>query len=198
MPSKDFGHAAPERRGYFRVRDEIILLFNELHQEEGASAQGLNYQVVNGFSLSSALNRLSEESRTHIKLLEKDHPDLIACLRILEKKLDLIAQAYLISNLALPSKPAREVELSASGIAFAVENPIEPDTLLELKMILPPSLVAIVTQGRVVHCERNAEESEGNLRFTVAVEFVGLADYDRELLIRHILSKEKSAIRNRR
>lgn len=197
MSPKGSQKSEPERRRHFRVEDEIVLFFNEVTQADAENAQRLKYQVVNGFSLSSALNQLGEESRTRMKMLEKENPELIACLKILDQKINLIAQAVLISDLALPSQPAREVNLSATGLAFASERAIPPGTLLELKMILPPSLVAVVATGRVVHCETRVNRSESDFRCNIGVDFIGLADPDRELLIRHVFKKQKAALRNR-
>ncbi|MGH8550641.1 MAG: PilZ domain-containing protein [Methylococcales bacterium] len=197
MSPKGSKQSEAERRSHFRVKDEIILFFNEVTQADAGNAQGLKYQVVSGFSLSSALNQLSEESRTQMKILEKGNPELISCLTILDKKIDLIAQALLVSDLSLPSQPAREVDLSASGLAFASETEIQAGTVLELKMILPPSLVAIVALGRVVHCNTRVDQSKTEFGFNVGVDFIGLADYDRELLTRHVFKKQKAALRKR-
>jgi hypothetical protein len=197
MSPKGSKKSEPERRKHFRVKDEIILFFNEAIQADVGNDQGLEQQVVKGFSLGAALNQLSEESRTQMKILEKENPELISCLRILNKKIDLIAQAVLISDLSPPSRLAREVDISASGLAFASEREVPPGTLLELKMILPLSLVAIVALGRVVHCKSRADQSRTDFGFDVGVDFIGLADYDRELLVRHVFKKQKADLRNR-
>ncbi len=186
-----------ERRRYFRVKDEIILFFNEATQVEAGNAQGSKHPVVAAFSLSSALNQLKEESRMQMKMLEKQNSELVSCLKSLDKKIDLIAQAILISDLSLPSQPAREVDISASGLAFASEREIQPGTVLDLKMILPPSLVAIATLGRVVHCKTRTDQSKTGFEFNVGVDFTGLADYDHESLVRHIFKKQKMALRNK-
>ena len=198
MSSTNRDNSGSERRAYFRVKDEIVIFYNPISNSDAERCQGLKYQIVSGFSLSSALNQLSEESRSQLKILEKDHPGLVAVLRTFDKKIDLLAQALLISDLSLPSEPAREVDLSASGLAFASDHLIEPDTILELKLILPPSLVAIVARGRVIHCQNRADSSKAGPDFHVGVEFIGLADYDRELLIRHVFKKQKTALRKRR
>jgi PilZ domain len=198
MSSIDSRHRGQDRRGYFRVKDELVLFFNEVNKEHEDSAQGLKYRVVSGFSVSSALNQLSEECRTRIKIVERENPDLTACLKILDKKIDLIAQALLISDLSLPNYSTRKVDLSASGLAFPSERAIAPGTILELKIVLPPSLVAIVAHGRVVHSETRVDPRNAKYGFHIGVEFIGLEDCDRELLIRHVLRKQTRGFQSKR
>lgn len=186
-----------ERRRYFRIKDEIILFFSECKEEDAENAPGLKPEVVSGFSLSSALNHLTEEARTHMKILEKDNPETAACLKVLEKKIDLIAHTVLMGDLAISSQPTREVDLSASGLAFASEHEIASGAVLELKMILPPSLMAVVVYGKVVHCDIQKDEFEPEFGFNIGVEFIGLGEQDREILIRHIVKKQMTQIRKR-
>lgn len=186
-----------ERRRFFRIRDEIILFFSLCDEEDTLNAGGLKQEVVGGFSLSTALNHLTEEARMHMKIVEKDNPDIAACLKVLGKKIDLISHTVLMSDLAVSSQSAQEVDLSASGLAFVSELAMETGTVLELKMILPPALIATVVYGRVVHCKKRGDSSELEFGFKVGVEFIGLSETDRELLIRHIVKKQMKQLRNR-
>ncbi len=197
MPPKNSEKSESERRGCFRVKDELILFFNPVEGENAVNSQGFSDEAVAGFSFGSGLNALSEEWRMHMKILERKDSKLTPCLKILDRKIDLVAQAVLISALLLPSQPTREVDMSTSGVAFAAERAIAPGTILDLKMILLPSLVAIATRGRAVHCKTRANPGDTAFGFNIGVEFTGLADYDRELLFRHVFKKQKIRIRNK-
>lgn len=196
MSSKRSQKQEAERRGYFRIKDELILFFSEINENDERPAE-LKNGVISGFSLASALNQINADIQTQLKLLEKENSRMVSCLKTLNRKIDVLAQAILISDLALPAQSAREVDLSASGLAFRSDKTIEAGTLVELKMILPSSLVAIVAHGRVVYCEQDMESGKSADGFQVGVEFTNLADHDREILIRHVLKKQMKGIRNR-
>jgi c-di-GMP-binding flagellar brake protein YcgR len=87
--------------------------------------------------------------------------------------------------------------LSASGLAFTSEKAIKPESILELKMILPPSLVAIITYGKVVHCRHHSESENDQFPYNIGVDFLSLDEHDRELLIRHIVKRQMVQLRNR-
>jgi PilZ domain len=197
MPPKNNERFIYERRGQFRVKDELILFFNPVENEDAGNFEGFRDEVVTGFSLGSALNALSDEWRIHMKILEREDSKLIPCLKVLARKIDLIAQTVMINDLALPGQPAREVDMSASGVAFASETVVAPGTILELKMILLPSLVAIAALGRAIHCGTRANPTDSAFGFNIGVEFIGLGDCDRELLFRHVFKKHKISVRNK-
>jgi c-di-GMP-binding flagellar brake protein YcgR len=116
-------------------------------------------------------------------------------LRILEQKIDLIGHAVLAKETDLAEQPTRKVSLSASGLAFLSERGFNLGSTLELKMVLPPALVGIVAHGRVVQCRPAGSSDQG---YHVAVDFVGLRETDRELLIRHIVKRQTQQLRERK
>ena len=61
-------------------------------------------------------------------------------------------------------------------------------------MVLFPALVGIVTISRVVSCSR-MEDDNTRFPWQVAVEYEHLRETDRELLVRHIMSKETEQLR---
>jgi hypothetical protein len=117
-------------------------------------------------------------------------------LKILEQKIDLVARALLSSETDMASQRTSHVSLSASGLAFDVDTGFNVGDVLELKMILPPALVGIIAFGRVVYCKQNRDEVLPP--FHVAVDFIGLRERDRELLIRHIVKKQLQQLRDKK
>ncbi len=202
MQAESIENKHSERRRYFRIKDEIVLFYERMDSGEIPEDRSFKEQAVDPFSLIAALGHLTEDTRVQLKLLEKSYPDVSAYLKILDRKINLIAQSVLLNDAAMEGQASKEVDLSASGLAFASENPIDIDSILELKMILPPSLVAVISYGKVVHCEPNsdkgdAESSDAESSYTIGVDFLNLDEHDRELLIRHIVKRQMVQLRKR-
>lgn len=185
-----------ERRRYFRIDDEIILIFKEVGQGVVPNPEDFkNEEILDAFSLSSALDFLTQESRVQLKKLERRQPDAAEIIKNLERRIDLIAQKLLVNETQSSDRSTQEVNISAAGIAFDADNVLEPGTVIQLKMILPPSLVALMTYGKVVYCNTNANEASFGHR--IGVDFLSLREQDRELLIRYIVKRQIEQIKNR-
>ncbi len=187
-------HQTEERRRFFRVEDEIVLVYRPIAPEDMPDPSQFQNQVLDPFSLTSTLEYLTQESHAHLRRIERDNPDVAEYLKTLERKIDVLAQALMISNNRLVDQPTRKVNLSAAGIAFDADQPIAEGGLLELKMVLPPSLVGIVTFGRVVYCS----PCEGEKSWRVGVDFLSMREQDREVLIRHVVKRQLALLRERK
>ncbi|HYE36236.1 PilZ domain-containing protein [Methylocaldum sp.] len=188
--------AEKERRRYFRIEEEIILFFREILPDEIPDNRSLQDLPLDPFSLSSNLDLLTQESRKLFRKIERDSPEISDFLKVLERKIDLIGRAFLSYEANLPEQPTQRVSLSASGLSFDVEKPYVPGKVLELKMVLQPNLIGLIAYGRVVYCNKNVAGSE--LPYQIAVDFVGLCDRDRELLIRHVVRRQLQQLRTKK
>lgn len=183
-----------ERRRFFRIEDEIVLVYRSIAPEDMPDPAQFSNQALDQFSLTSTLEYLTQESHAHLRRIERDYPDVAEYLKTLERKIDVLAQALMISNNRLVDQPTRKVNLSAAGIAFDAEQPIPQGSLLELKMVLPPSLVGIITFGKVVHCSPLANEAS----WRVGVDFLSMREQDREFLIRHVVKRQLTLLREQK
>ncbi|GAB6067109.1 hypothetical protein JCM13664_04270 [Methylothermus subterraneus] len=184
---------SPERRRYFRIEDEIVLVYRTIPPEEVPDPERFPSQFVDRFALTSTLEYLSRESQVPLRLIQRDYPEVAKYLEVLERKLNVLAQALMISTNPLTDQPTHKVNLSASGIAFDAEQFLAAGQVLELKMIVPPALVGILTFGRVVYC---CEQESG--RYRIGVDFLALRDQDREFLIRHVVKRQLARLREQR
>ncbi|MVF20596.1 PilZ domain-containing protein [Methylocaldum sp. BRCS4] len=188
--------AEKERRRYFRIEDEIILFFREIAPDEIPDNRSPRDFPLDSFALSASLDLLTQESRKLLRRIEKDSPEIGDFLKVLERKIDLIARAFLSYEANLPEQTTQGVSLSASGLSFDVEKPYAPGKVLEIKMVLPPDLIGLIAYGRIVYCKKNGPDSE--LPYQISVDFVGLRDSDRELLIRHVVRRQLQQLRNKK
>jgi hypothetical protein len=184
-----------ERREYFRIEDEIALDYRLISEDEAHQLQErMRSRLVDRFTAASSFAATTRQMAHVIHKVQTESPELARCLQAIDHKLNMIAQLFVSEEMGLNEQPTREVNLSAGGVAFRAQHEIKVGSELELRMVLFPSLVGILTISRVIHCEPT---SDGNTQFPwqVAVAYEHLRETDRELLVRHIMSKETEQLR---
>jgi len=184
-----------ERREYFRIADEIVLDYQLIREDDiDRLLERLQSSLVDRFTAASSFMATTRQMMQVIHKVQADSPELARVLQAIDQKLNMIAQLFVSEEMGLEDQPSRQVTLSAGGVAFRTQQQIPAGTLLELRMVLFPSMVGILTVSRVIHCERM---DDGNQQFPwqVAVEYEHLRENDRELLVRHIMSKETAQLR---
>ncbi|MGW8310779.1 MAG: PilZ domain-containing protein [Thiogranum sp.] len=187
-----------ERREYFRIADEIALDYQLLKDEEvDGLLERMRSRLVDRFTAASSFAATTRQMAHLIHKVQTESPELARCLQAIDQKLNMIAQLFVSEQMALDDQPTREVSLSAGGVAFRAQHELRTGSLLELRMVLFPSMIGILTISRVIHCERM---DDGNSQFPwqVAVEYEHLRETDRELLVRHIMAKETEQLRAQR
>ena len=187
-----------ERREYFRIDDEIALDYRMINGDEvDGLLERIQSRVVDRFTAASSFTATSRQMTHLIHKIQNQQPELSRCLQAIDQKLNMLAQLFVTEEIGLNEHPTREVNLSAGGVAFRSQHEIATDSLLELRMVLFPSLVGILTVSRVIHCER-VEDDNRQFPWQVAVVYEHVRETDRELLVRHIMSKETEKLRELR
>ena len=137
------GQAEQERRRYFRIEEQVILTFREVPFEEIPAVTELRELPelpCNPFALTSSLELLSQEARSLLRRIEREDPDIADCLRVIERKVDIIGRTLMSRESDLTECPPKEVNLSASGLSFATDQTFDSGSVLEIKMVLLPNL----------------------------------------------------------
>jgi hypothetical protein len=184
-----------ERREYFRIADEIALDYRLIKEQEvDQLMERMQSRLVDRFTAASSFAATSRQMAHVIHKVQTDTPELARCLQALDQKLNMIAQLFVSEEMGLEEQPTRQVNLSAGGVAFSAQHEIPIDSLLELRMVLFPSMVGILTISRVVQCVRCNDDNK-QFPWQIAVEYEHLRETDRELLVRHIMSKETEQLR---
>jgi c-di-GMP-binding flagellar brake protein YcgR len=187
-----------ERREYFRIDDEVALDYRLIGEGEAERLrEKIQSRLLDRFTAASSFTATSRQMTHVMHKVQNQSPELARCLQAIDQKLNMIAQLFVSEEISLNEQLTREVNLSAGGIAFRAHQEIKIDSLLELRMVLLPSLVGILTISRVIQCER---VDDGNLKFPwqISVVYEHLRETDRELLVRHIMSRETQQLRSQR
>lgn len=187
-----------ERREYFRIDDEIALDYRLISDDEvDRLVEKIQSRQVDRFTAASSFAATTRQMTHVMHKVQSESAELARCLQAIDQKLNMVAQLFVTEEMELNEQPTLEVSLSAGGVAFRAQHEIGMDSLLELRMVLFPSLVGILTVSRVIHCER-INDANQQFPWQIAVVYEHLRESDREHLVRHIMAKETQRLRGER
>jgi c-di-GMP-binding flagellar brake protein YcgR len=186
MPTQD-----AERREYYRIEDRVALQITPLSAEQIETQQPL-YDDSALFGLLGELGLMDYETQHLLRQIDDQNRNLGAFLRLLNKRVDLIAQA-LAQQVCNEFGDVQTVMLSEDGISFNHEQALAGDTQLALRMLLMPQALGLLLRARVIHCQ-----PQENGQYEIGAQFEALTDAQRQLLARHILQKQALARRQAR
>jgi hypothetical protein len=193
-------NTADERRRFFRIDDSVHLSLRVVPQAElSQRVKDLEQDRSDGFALCTDLTAISQQVSASLRRIESAHPDIAEYLKALDRKLDLLARAFLAAEVDVSDKPVRAVNLSAGGMALHGREPFAVGTVLEIKLLLVPSYTGILTLGTVVDCTRlDDTPAEDPYPYQLRIDFSFMRELDRDALIRHVLLKQAEWLRQRK
>ncbi len=188
-----------DKRHFFRITDSVNLSYRLVDEQQTKQNLQATSSLLDNCSLSSALELIAEESTVLHSKLEKIHSDFADYLKLLDIKIDLIAQAVvaLSPSEEVSSNETRNATVSVSGIGFESSEALKAGQFLEIKMLLVHSTVVIVTYAKMIHCEKNPD-SYSSYPYFVGVDFVNMKENDRDLLSKHVAKKQLQQIRQQK
>ena len=90
------------------------------------------------------------------------------------------------------------IDLGGNGIRFAAREAVPVGSLLRIRLQLPPfAPLSITLIVRVLRVETLASDFPNNFTHSVAGEFVGIEETQREQIIQFIFSREREELRRR-
>lgn len=187
-----------ERREYFRIDDEVVLDYRTISTDEvDALVERIQARVPDRFTAASSFAATSRQMAQVMHKVQNQSPELARCLQAIDQKLNMLAQLFVTEEIQIEQQPTQAVNLSAGGLAFRSRQAIDTGSLLEMRIVLFPSLIGILNISRVIHCELL---NDGNTQFPwqIAVAYEHLRESDRELLVRHIMTRETRRLRAER
>jgi len=178
MPTQD----EEDRREYYRIEDTIALEFSLLSGAEALASDELHDNSPL-FNLLSDLHLTDFESQHLLRHISERDRTLANYLKVINKRIDLLAQAVAQSLLRDIGAP-RRVSLSEGGVSFNNAQPVPAGSHLAVKMVLMPQALGLLLRAKVVHCRPRGQQ------FEIGTEFESLTDAQRQLLARHILQRQ--------
>ena len=187
-----------ERREFYRIDDKVALNYRIIPEHEvQAELENSHNGIMTLRELRNAVYCIDARLDDITNLLSRDHPLLSETIVLLNKKIALHERMMGFSeNDKFDFNPAMEINLSASGAAFAVESAMDKGTYLKIEMVLYPENYYILLYARVLSCNKDKEREQN--RYRIAVEFEVISEKDQEKIMQHILSKQANDIKQQR
>jgi hypothetical protein len=199
MSASELNHQdEPDRRRFFRIEDSISLSYHPVPPEDlEHRLERLETEMEDNFTAASSLASISQRMAGVLHKISVESPEIAQYLKALDQKIDLLGRAMLSNDPSLQEQQAQAVNLSASGMAFNSAQPEKVGTVLELRLILLPSLMGLLIYGEVMGCEKLKDPEQG-FSHNIRVDFSHMRDSDRDVLIRHVIQRQTRMLRQRR
>ena len=196
-PLADLDLDGDDRRRFFRIDDHVALRFQVVRPDElDAAVARMQLGLPDRIGLASGFASSSHQMRHSLERFRRDMPELASYLESLNEKLDLMIQLLAVHENELPDQPTHRAQLSASGIAFATDNAPPVGAILELTLLLFPNFSCVRLYGTVVNRHPAPPGSDGDTQ--VGVDFTHIRESDRELIIRHVVQRQSTLLREAR
>lgn len=187
-----------DRRQFFRINDTISLKYRIVQNDDiEAEIRRSENEQQELSELKNAFNVIEARILSRIERLQKSEPLVADILGLFDKKLTLMQHMLMNSddNEDIMAN-MQAVNLSASGMSFESNTPINEGSHLKMEMVLFPEYHYVSLYAKVVDCRKKIDDSL--YRFKVGVEFTGLSDKMQEDIVQHVLSKQASELQQAR
>ncbi len=190
-----------ERRRYFRVDDEVILAWRILtdHEKEKRMQQFSKGEMEYPDPTRLYLT-LESDITAIIQNLNPKQPEIASVLKMLNRKINLVARGAPMnaSRGSLLEETPQQVNISACGIGFMVEEELKKGQHIQIEMVLMPEKIYILSYGTVIACEHISHSKKNDKPYRINVDFAAMREDDMDRLIQHIMQKELEMIRSRK
>lgn len=186
-----------ERRERFRIDDKVHLDVRVLTDEEYQHLLQAPFDDVAQYSLVSQLRGLTAQAGNLMVNIRKANPDVAHYLALLDRKIDMLAAQLEGSRGGGALAPDTRVNMSAGGLAFWREQPLQKGDKLDMRLVLFPSYLRIHALAEVVHAEEDTQ-APAHHRFRVGVTFARLAEAEKDALVRHLIELQSAQLRRQR
>ena len=116
---------------------------------------------------------------------------LYSMMTEIKTKLDFIIHHFMLEKEGLLESEKKFVNISAAGIRFTVNSPVNVKDIMEIKLLLPTyPPVAVFAYGEVKRVKTLDEN-----KFEVALEYINMGESVRNEIIQYTLSHQRETIR---
>ena len=191
-----------ENRRSFRISESVLVQYKVI--DEDNYQKGLERWKIRAGAPSGIRSRMLDLDSRLDELLHRvnnDTPAACDAIKLLNNKLNIVLEAlpeFRHSKDALANQPAQICELSADGMVFGSNEILRPQTKLLLRFLLISANRFFETFCRVVRIVDGDDNDDWPHGQRVAVVFNGMKAAERDILIRHLFSKQSETLRLRR
>jgi len=185
-----------DRREFFRINDTVYIEFSQINSDQ---VQHLASTIHNTLSDESGQEeqQLSslQTSITHlIDQINQSDREVARVLRLLDEKVNLLAHSVQRLHNSDDTSKAIEANLSGGGIAFLSSEKYESRTSIDIRIELRPSGTTLHAIANVVACNK-IYDAPKETPYHLRLIFSHMSELDRNLLVRHTLSRQAEELR---
>ena len=188
-----------DRRRFYRIEDRVYLQTRTLKPAELETELEEFWSNHHQFLMRNEFNHRLDEHLADFYAIQDKMPELARYLGVLQTQIDRLTETLLPEQSSTPERDIR-VNLSAQGISYVTDEVFKPVDVVELKLQLQPSRQELVIFARVVLVEDFEEhEEDGDYGlYRVSMDFEHIYEADREILVKHVHSKQLRALNTKR
>lgn len=183
------------RRSAFRIEEAVRLQVEKISDQEWEDRLAANVgSMSSSYGIQSAVEDLQFQISHKLIELKRVSTTAASCIELLNKKVDILLEGMrqmYVRETDVHSSPLMICELSATGIRFTTKEKLAVDEKVYLRFVIIADSSYFETLGRVARVSAGDTPEDT----VVGVEFFGVRDSDRDLLIRHLLSRQSETIR---
>lgn len=178
-----------ERRRYFRI-DDTVLIHYEVLTSKGLAQKEVELKRIN-LRMPKQLGDTEKELQLLITKLRIQNPVFADAIELLNVKFNILKQLQperFVRGDGL-EESAKEVSISACGIAFESQTFLEVDRMVYLDITLLPTDTHIMTLAKVVACEPLTDAKADN-SWSLRLDYYNMPLGDEEVLVQHIVKRQ--------
>ena len=184
-----------ERRRFYRINDKVSLSYRHVHNdliEKEISRSNRRQRELS--ELRNAVHALDARFDVINNKLAQDNPLIAEALNLFHRKIALHESMLGVDDYDdKVFSQAKEINLSANGIAFDAETPLNKDTYLKMELVTYPEHHYIPIFAQVVQCKQI--QDGGASGHHIAVKFKGISTEDEERIVNHIFKLQAQEIK---
>lgn len=184
----DSSSSDSNRRDFFRINNAAYVRWFKAGRPETQPSGHADMSQLNQM-MQALYHHERDLSRILSSVSERDHP-MTGALRILNRKLELMARMLVLSETRQLHEKPKDVSLSEGGIAFVCEQSLKKNESVSLDILLLPELLPLCLHGQVL----DTEPCPGG--YWTRFRFHNLSTEQQDLLARHILKAQQLARRH--
>ncbi len=184
-----------DRRENFRITDEVLLDYRCLPRQEVAlRRQAYAQDASSAFALVTEMNELRQQTAILRRQAEQESAVIARLIEHLDRKLDRVIGVLMVHELGSRCPQPVAVDIGADGMGFSTSEVFEVGQVLDLRLMMPATGLGLHTFAEVVRCGESGKRGG----FRVGAQFQFLRDYDREVLVQHLLQRQSMLLRKRK
>lgn len=183
-----------DKRKYFRIDDDVSLSvepIDKLYNYD--SLQNYYDEKLAKQGVSNEVSYADEKILPVAKVIQNKHPDVYEYIRHLESKIDIIYKKIeLDSPNVNKCADMQRVNISASGMNFVSPKKYSENDFVEVLITLYPSNKIVYLIAKILRVNILSVD-----RVSTSMEFLIINDANKELLIKHIHTKQLENLHKR-